>query len=428
MKSAPKYLSILIIIVFFLSVSASVIILFKYKDSVPGINRTEITPEMFPGSDTEKIQSAVNAAKGTTNRVVISSKRTGRENVWLLDSAILLPGNMTVILENCTIQLSDQCRDNIFRSDNIGIGITDPVWNNDISIIGVGDAVLKGADNPRATGDGARTLVSSVQKGRVSYGSDAGKEGVKQKGDWRNIMILIGYVDGFRLKNVTIENAHAWAVSFERTHNADISDIRFNCPDKQIVDGREVFIANRDGIDLRHGCKNFRINNISGVTGDDFIALSILGLDAENQEGGTLASTMVTSRKWHGPEDDTEKVYISNIQCHSLTRAVAIRANGQAGISNVYINGLIFEGGYNALLVGGKGYGESSFPGKINNIYGVNIIGDGRSIIHIEEAIANCCFTNGIFRGKSDVTVTYNIDENLLENVIVENIIPVESD
>ncbi|MDD4191950.1 MAG: hypothetical protein PHI28_11505, partial [Mangrovibacterium sp.] len=139
----------------------------------------------------------------------------------------------------------------MFRSDNVGEGITDPVWNKDISIIGIGDVFLRGANNPRATGDGARTLVLDNQKGRVSYGSDAGKEGIKQKGDWRNIMILMGYVDGFKLKNVTIENAHAWAVSFERTVNAELSDIHFDCPEFQDVNGKEVFVANRDGVDLR---------------------------------------------------------------------------------------------------------------------------------------------------------------------------------
>ncbi len=63
------------------------------------------------------------------------------------------------------------------------------------------------------------------------------KEGIKQLGDWRNIMILIGYVDGFKLKNVNIVNAHAWAVSFERTRNAEISDVTFNCSEIQVIEG-----------------------------------------------------------------------------------------------------------------------------------------------------------------------------------------------
>ena len=219
---------------------------------------------------------------------------------------------MTIILDNCTLQLSDKCRDNMFRSNNVGIGISNPEWNKNINIIGIGDVYLKGADNPRATGDSNRKLTLDPEKEkksgnwRVSYGSDAEKKGIKQKGDWRNIMILMAYVDGFKLKNINIENAHAWAISFERTINAEISHIRIKCPEYQTVNGKELFIANRDGINLRHGCKNFRIHDISGITGDDFIALSTLGIYSENPEGGNINSTMVSTRTWRGAEDDTE--------------------------------------------------------------------------------------------------------------------------
>ncbi len=385
-------------------------------------NLTDITPNQFKGTDTERIQAAIDKAAETTGKVIIPADNSNGSGIWLLDSAILLPSNIKVILENCTIQLSDSCRDNMFRSGNAGIGITDPQWIRNVSIVGIGDVLLKGADNPRATGDGARTLVSEKQPGRVSYGSDAGKKGRKQKGDWRNIMILMAYVDGFKLKNVKIENAHAWAVSFERTLNAEISDIAFDCPDFQKVNGKEVFIRNRDGIDLRHGCKNFRINNIFGTTEDDFIALSTLGIYSDNLQGGTLNSTMVTSTKWRGPEDDTENIYITNIVCKSATRAIAIRANDVASINNVYINGVIFEGGYNAMLVGGKGYGKDSQLGKINNIHAMNIMGDGRSLIQIEEAIANCSFINGLYRGEEAQIILYNTDEAKTRNIVTHGL------
>ncbi len=387
-----------------------------------GTSEIEITPNQFKGNDTERIQAAVNRAAATTGRIVISHNSSNNSNRWMLDSAIALPSNITVLLENCVIQLSDSCRDNMFRSKNVGVGITDPERISNIKIIGIGDVLLKGADNPRATGDGNRTLVLENQPGRVSYGSDAEKEGVKQKGDWRNIMILMAYVDGFEMKNVNIQNAHAWAVSFERTLNAQISDITFNCPSSQVVNGKEVFIRNRDGINLRHGCKNFRINNISGITEDDFIALSILGLDSENPEGGTLNSTMVTSRKWEGTEDDTENIYITNIVCKSLTRAVAIRANDIASINHVYIDGIMFEGGMNAILVGGKGYGKDSQQGKINNIHALNIVGDGRSLIQVEEAISDCSFLNCLYRGSGDQIIQYMIEENQTDNIITGNL------
>ena len=391
-----------------------------------------ITPNQFEGSDIQRIQSAIDAAKGTTNKVIIPSRNFNGTNLWLLDSAILLPANMTVLLDNCTLQLSDQCRDNMFRSDNVGIGITNPEWNENISIIGIGEVILKGANNPRSTGDGGRTLILNPDdaKGnwRVSYGSDAGKEGKKQKGDWRNIMILMAYVDGFKMKNINIENSHAWAVSFERTRNADISDIRINNPEEIEINGKKVKVSNKDGIDLRQGCKNFRIDNISGRSGDDFIALSSLntGSDVYDNDNGNLNSTMVTTRKWRGPEDDTEQVVITNISCQTKYRGVAIRASDSASIHNAYINGLItrdWEGHHNSILIGGRGYGKPSQPGKINNIYAMNIIGDGRSLILIEAPIANCYFMDGIFKGDGNQIISYKIDKSETTNIISQNLI-----
>lgn len=75
------------------------------------------------------------------------------------------------------------------------------------------------------------------------------------------------------------------------------------------------------------------------------------------------------------------------------------------------------------MLVGGKGYGKDSQPGKINNIHAMNIIGDGRSLILIEEAITDCSFINGLYRGNEDKIITYNIDENKIKNVISQNLI-----
>jgi len=390
----------------------------------------EITPNQFKGTDIQRIQSAIDAAKGTTNKIIIPSKNDNGTNVWLLDSAILLPGNMTVILNNCTLKLSDKCRDNMFRSDNVGVGITNPAWSKNINIIGVGDVYLKGATNPRSTGDSQRSLVldpvKEMKKGvwSISYGSDAGKKGVRQKGDWRNIMILMAYVDGFKLTDVNIERAHCWAISCERTVNAEISDIRINSPETQIINGKDIYIYNRDGIDLRHGCKNFRIDNISGNTGDDFIALSTLGLYSKTPEGGSLNSTMITTRKWRGSEDDTEQIFVTNIVCNSIKRAFAIRANDVASINNVYINGIIYTGGgHHAILVGGKGYGKASQPGKINNIHAMNIIGDGHCLINIEEAISDCSFMNGIYKGEGDDIILYSrIDKSETSNIVFCNL------
>ena len=392
-----------------------------------------ITPNDFKGNDIERIQAAITAAKKTTHKVVIPQRNSNGTNVWKIDSAILLPGNMTIVLDNCIIQLSDSCRDNMFRSDNVGIGITNPVWNYNIGIVGVGDVLLKGADNPRSTGDAYRTLTQDAVNGRVSYGSDAGKQDRKQKGDWRNNLIQIAYVDGFNLKNVKIENSHAWAISFERTHNAELSDLRFNNPDSILINGVEKKVFNKDGINLRHGCKYFRINNITGINGDDLIALSSLDVAPFYHTNGDVNSYQVTSTKWHGIEDDTEQIFITN--CQTNYTGVAIRASDSASIHHVYINGIItkarrdipapYGGSPYTLLVGGGGYGQISIPGKINNIFAMNLMGDGKSLILIESPIANCQFMNGIYTGSAPEPLAYKIDKAKIKNVGELNVVKV---
>lgn len=387
----------------------------------------EISPNDYRGSDTERIQQAIEDATETTCQIRIPSYNANGTNIWMIDSAILLPSNIKLILDNCTIQLSDQSRDNMFRSDNVGLGISDPIWNENIDIIGVGDVTLRGADHPRATGDGARKLVRDPQKEmekgnyRVSYGRDAGNKEMKQTGDWRNILILIAYVNKFTLKNVKIENTHAWSVSFERTLNANLSNIRIENSEFINIEGKKLATSNKDGINLRQGCKYFRIDNISGKTGDDFIALSNLDVNYDAPKpNGSLNSTMVTSARWYGPEDDIEQIVITNVSCENRYRGIAIRASGQAGIHDVYINGLIFKGlqdRYEAILLGGKGYGKLSLPGKINNIYALNVIGNGRSLVRIEAPVHNCHFMNGMYNGENEAPTLYNIDKSKVENI-----------
>ena len=82
-------------------------------------------PNNFGGTDSARINSAVAAASATgVNKVTITARQNpdGRK-YWLIDEAITLPANMEVIIDNCKIKLSDNCRDNFFRSANCGIGI-----------------------------------------------------------------------------------------------------------------------------------------------------------------------------------------------------------------------------------------------------------------------------------------------------------------
>ena len=178
----------------------------------------------YQGStDNEQIEAAIRDRRDGV--VLIPPRRSERDpkrTWWLLDRAVLLPENTTVIIENCRIKLSDSCRDNFFRSANCGFGMAEPEPISNIHIRGVGSVVLEGADHPRATGDGSKILACPCPKNftgakhpsfedlhRHSYGTDAGKPGKLQRGDWRNIGILFANADHVSIENLKIVEQHA---------------------------------------------------------------------------------------------------------------------------------------------------------------------------------------------------------------------------
>ena len=197
---------------------------------------------------------------------------------WLLDRAILLPENTTVILQNCKLKLSDRCRDNFFRSANCGFGFPDPAPIQNIHIHGEGLCTLEGADRPRATGDGSKRIhnpcphlaqdICRIKADWVpaecsasgnlnfwdihahSYGTDAGTEGESQYGDWRGIGILFANVENFSIQNIRIVNSHGWGISLEACSFGTLRDISFDA--HQFFYGRSLWNCLSQPIYLLH--------------------------------------------------------------------------------------------------------------------------------------------------------------------------------
>lgn len=246
-------------------------------------------PNDYAGTDSERIAAAVDAGVQYHNGTVVIPPRVPDEvadrDYWLLDSAILLPSDTTLTLKSCTLKLSDKCRDNFIRSANCGAGIEKVAPIKNVCVVGSGDAKLVGADHPRATGDSGKKL------GERTYGTDAGKEGESQTGDWRNIGILFANVDKFAIRNLTIVGAHAWSVSLEKCANGIVENLRFDSTETREIDGRNVKVLNVDGLDLRKGCRNIFVKGISGRTGDDLVAVTAIVPKAK--KGGVFGSTEV---------------------------------------------------------------------------------------------------------------------------------------
>ena len=297
--------------------------------------RNVFDPNDFLGSDSERIAQAVAAAEQQhgTVRVTRRDAADGRA-FWLIDEAILVPGNLTLIIDNCTIQLSDQARDNFIRSANCGIGIADVEPIENVRILGVGNAVLLGAEHPRATGDGVKTL------GVRSYGTDAGKPGEKQTGDWRNIGILLARVHHFTIENLLIKEAHSWAVSLEKCTRGVIRNLAFHATQTRLIDGAPQTILNQDGLDLRAGCRDILIDTLTGVTGDDLLALT--GICLTDSPAGTLDHG-VSGGRFRDPANDIQNIIIRNVIGYSAAGHHIVRFLNTAGLCmrNIVLDGLL---------------------------------------------------------------------------------------
>ena len=78
-------------------------------------------PECMSDSDSKSISNAVRlAAESKVGKVVIPqmNARTG-EPRWDIDSAILLPSDIHIVLDNCYMRQTDGSFDNVFRNENI---------------------------------------------------------------------------------------------------------------------------------------------------------------------------------------------------------------------------------------------------------------------------------------------------------------------
>lgn len=308
------------------------------------VDEMYISPNNYKtGTQSERIQKAINAAKNTTGKVVIPRyDAIAKKSIWLIDQAILLPSDFELELNNCTIKLSDKCRDNFIRSANSGLGINIVSPLKNIKIIGKGNVLLKGADHPRATGDHNKTLSLNPSRFDQSYGTDAGKPGINQKGGWRNHAIILAYTDGFEVSGITLKDYHGHGLVLERCTNGKVSDITFNVRQAVNVDGTDKQILNQDGMGIRFGCKNILIANCRGRSGDDFINI---GLTDTGVGAGEENVNVVSGSIYRGEIDNISTIYLQNWQdFYSIShRSIRIMPVGKLRISNIFIDNMVIS-------------------------------------------------------------------------------------
>lgn len=385
-----------------------------------------LSPNDFQGSDAARINQALRAAAGTGRRVVVPRRNhsaEGERDLWLLEEALLLPGDTVLELNNCHLKLADHCRDNLIRSANCGLGITDLEPLRGIHIYGVGNVVLEGADRPRATGDAGKTL------GVHTYGSDAGVAGESQTGDWRNLGVLLAHVEEFSLSHLTLKDTHCWAVSLERCAYGTIRDLTFASSGQKWIDGSAQTILNQDGLDLRLGCHDILIENLSGHTGDDLLALT--AIPHPDYPAGSLGSTMVSASADRGAgQDDLRHLIIRNIRgyCQGGHHIVRLLNTSGVRLYDVVLDGLLDTSPQDgwcraALKIGDSGYGGGVAPlGDTARVLASNIISRSQHTILIGGSLCDSILSNILHRGDSGEPLTLAAGPEFFQEVTVSNL------
>ena len=379
-------------------------------------------------TDNESLEQAI-ANRGPDGIVVIPPRCSEIEperTYWLLDRAILLPANTTVILQNCTIKLSDKCRDNFFRSANCGIGIADPERIENIHIRGEGLCTLLGADHPRAVGDGGKILANPcpydheeiVRLGKwkpeqwhdYSYGTDAGKEGESQFGDWRGIGVLLANVEHFSIENLRIVDSHGWGISLEACANGRVSRIEFSAYMHKMIDGLRSNMENQDGVDIRNGCHDIIISDITGCTGDDVVALTAIA-DPNYLPGGSMCTTHVMHNDWTRRERDIYNIVIRNVVGYSNLCWMVRLLAAYSVIHDVVIDGIINTGpdycGSGLLIGEPDGIYGKNLPDSIRNVTISNVISGGVKAIQLDGYLTDSVITNVLYKGPEQEGIKY---------------------
>ncbi|MBR4768435.1 MAG: hypothetical protein IK088_05615, partial [Lachnospiraceae bacterium] len=216
-------------------------------------------PGFFRENDSSTIQAAVDFASETGEksvRIPARNARTG-EDVYRISAAVLLPSDLTVFLEDAHLTMADGVSDNMFRNRNTftPFGNTVEGEQHDVRLIGIGHAVIDGGNS---NGECEQLHRDHPEKYPTMF---------------QNIAVYFHNVREFEVRNIQFVNTRYWATCFMYCRWGRISELDFR---------NYASYENQDGIDLRIGCEFITIENITGITGDDTIALTALPLE-ENE-------------------------------------------------------------------------------------------------------------------------------------------------
>lgn len=237
----------------------------------------------FRSCDSDTIQAAIEGACAEGTRVLYIPRYNLRTDCdeWRISSSIKIPDNFTLYLDNCFMVMETGVFDAMFTNSNRydpDVILKAENEQKNIAIIGLGNVCLDGGKHNR--------LLEKTK----------GKNGLPRAG--MNDMFSWLNVNGLRIENIHIQNHRRWAMVHYYCCNVTIKNIDFYAI---------PHVYNQDGIDLRSGNHHFTIENLTGRTGDDTLALS------------AIADASETVYKVEGKSPDLHDITIRDIQSDPFT-------------------------------------------------------------------------------------------------------------
>ena len=295
--------------------------------------------------DSAMIQAAVEEAAKTGREVVIPrvNARTGQP-IWTISRAIELPSGSFIVLDNCHMRLADKVYSNIFKNANARtpLGRTKEGRQYDIHITGRGNALLDGGNH----------------NGLYEYNCDTdGRPNIIE-----NTMIHLHNVERFSIEHIRIIDHRHWGITCHYCSTGRIAHLTFKC---------DVNFKNMDGVDLRTGCSDIVIEDLTGSTGDDMVALTNI--------------PYCERYAVEGLDDSIHSVIIRNIRALLTGNHALVRLLNQGGrkLYNILVDGVMdlshngqeLHRPYAAIRIGDVFYNYGRPMAKLGDTYGITVHG-----------------------------------------------------
>lgn len=332
----------------------------------------------FLANGNKIIQQKINdaTAQGVNNVVI-----TGN---YEISDTIYIPSNITLVLEDCHLRMAKDTFCNMFRNEDLKNQTRDFLSpDTNIRIIGIGRAILDGGEY---NGLNERNSL---------------KDGMPYIGN--NWLVFFCNVENFEINNIEVRNQRHWAMTFYSSSYGKICNIHvvsdYSRIDEHgnIVYGlrRDLYpqtrIKNSDGIDIRLGCHDILIENITGFSEDDSVAVT------------ALFSQYQKEMNWYD-SDSIYNIVIKNIRTAAFCSNVRLLNQGGTKLYNILIDGVMaqenskyMDGQYEPVVRIGdiRLYGDRhSTKEETYNISVNNIFSGKTSALRLAGEITNCKISN----------------------------------